>query len=336
MDEQNEKTHQRLSIADLEALCFDSLTRLQAQAHQAKPLARRIARAEAEGDQNAGMRYLLRCLEDLTLGRVDGAALPVLQHQNGVHLRCDIAHGFLPAAIDHALPRFLDVVDAQGAGFLGLCNGHSTAFMAQLAEDIAKRGFVALAMSTDYPCISLTPMAAPSLGRNPMALAVPEQQGQSILIFEQGQTLLTYEDVEHMIKQGKILPPDAALDDQGRTTQNPRAALDGSLLPLRGDYGFGLAVMVELYVLAILGAGASAQIAERSDPSDGPMRIGHCLLALKPQSYGQGGALDQFIQRLVTEAPEQLHALRRRQRFETALAEGVLVPQALLERIIAA
>ncbi len=336
MDEQNEKTYQRLSIADLEALCFDSLTRLQAQAHQAKPLAKRIARAEAEGDQRAGMRYLLQCLEDLTLARVDGAARPVTEPRNGVHLRCDIANGFLPAAIDHALPRFLDILAAEGAGLLGLRNGHSTAFMAQLAEEIAKRGFMAVAMSTDHPCISLTPTAPPSLGRNPMALAVPDQQGQSILIFEQGQTLLSYDDVEHHIARGALLPPDAALDDHGRATQNPRAALDGSLLPVHGSYGFGLAVMVELCVLSILGTGASAEIADRGDPSGGPMRIGHCLLALKPQSYGSGGALEHFTKRLVMEAPEQLHALMRKQRFETALTEGVLVPQALLERIIAA
>ena len=72
MNEQQDENNQRLSLADLEALSFDSLSRLSAKTHQAKPLARRIARAEAEGRARAGLRYLLHCLEDLALGRCDG------------------------------------------------------------------------------------------------------------------------------------------------------------------------------------------------------------------------------------------------------------------------
>jgi LDH2 family malate/lactate/ureidoglycolate dehydrogenase len=72
MNEQQDENNQRLSLADLEALSFDSLSRLLAKTHQAKPLARRIARAEAEGRARAGLRYLLHCLEDLALGRCDG------------------------------------------------------------------------------------------------------------------------------------------------------------------------------------------------------------------------------------------------------------------------
>ncbi|MGB1024071.1 MAG: hypothetical protein ACPGVQ_06200, partial [Paracoccaceae bacterium] len=98
MNEQQDENNQRLSLADLEALSFDSLSRLSAKTHQAKPLARRIARAEAEGRARAGLRYLLHCLEDLALGRCDGGAMPKLQTRHGVRLHCDIANGFLPAA----------------------------------------------------------------------------------------------------------------------------------------------------------------------------------------------------------------------------------------------
>ncbi len=77
-------------------------------------------------------------------------------------------------------------------------------------------------------------------------------------------------------------------------------------------------------------------INDPDDPSSGPLRMGHCLFAIKPQSYGQVSALEQFTQALLADAPNRLQALSRRQKFETALTEGVAVPQALLERIIAA
>ena len=114
------------------------------------------------------------------------------------------------------------------------------------------------------------------------------------------------------------------------------AAIEGSILPVQDSYGFNIAVMVEILVLSLVGARASAIISDPDDPISGPLRMGHCLFAIKPQSYGQVSALEQFTQALLADAPNRLQALSRRQKFETALTEGVAVPQALLERIIAA
>ena len=130
MNEQQDENNQRLSLADLEALSFDSLSRLSAKTHQAKPLARRIARAEAEGRARAGLRYLLHCLEDLALGRCDGGTLPKLQPRQGMRLHCDIANGFLPTACDLALPEFLQIAEAEGAACLAFANGYSPGFSA--------------------------------------------------------------------------------------------------------------------------------------------------------------------------------------------------------------
>ena len=336
MNEQQNENNQRQSLADLEALSFDSLSRLSAKTHQAKPLARRIARAEAEGRARAGLRYLLHCLEDLALGRCDGGAMPKLQTRQGVWLHCDIANGFLPAAFDLALPEFLQIAEAEGTACLAFANGHSPGFLPQLAEDVARRGYVSLALSTDTACISTNPPLPPTLGDNPMALAVPDKRGQGVLIFEQGQAAISRDTVFDHIKSGTTLPPHIALDDHGRATQNPRAAIEGSILPVQDSYGFNIAVMVEILVLSLVGAGASAMIGDPDDPSSGPLRMGHCLFAIKPQSYGQVSALEQFTQALLADAPNRLQALSRRQKFETALTEGVAVPQALLERIIAA
>ena len=140
MNEQQDENNQRLSLADLEALSFDSLSRLSAKTHKTKPLARRIARAEAEGRARAGLRYLLHCLEDLALGRCDGGAMPKLQTRHGVRLHCDIANGFLPAAFDLALPEFLQIAEAEGTACLAFANGHSPGFLPQTAEDVARRG----------------------------------------------------------------------------------------------------------------------------------------------------------------------------------------------------
>lgn len=255
MNEHQDENNQRLSLADLEALSFDSLSRLPAKTHQAKPLARRIARAEAEGCARAGLRYLLHCLEDLTLGRCDGGAMPKLQPRQDVRLHCDIANGFLPTAFDLALPEFLQIAEAEGTACLTFANGHSPGFLLQMAKDVARRGYVSLALSTDTACISTNPPLPPTLGDNPMALAVPDKRGQGVLIFEQGQAAILRDTVFDHIKSGTTLPPHLAHDDHGRATQNPRAAIEGSILPVQGSYGFNIAVMVEILVLSLVGAG---------------------------------------------------------------------------------
>jgi len=50
------------------------------------------------------------------------------------------------------------------------------------------------------------------------------------------------------------LPDGWALDAQGRPTNDPQAALDGSLLPVGGYKGYGLSIIVELLTAALSGA----------------------------------------------------------------------------------
>jgi LDH2 family malate/lactate/ureidoglycolate dehydrogenase len=75
-----------------------------------------------------------------------------------------------------------------------------------------------------------------------------------VLIFEEGQAAILRDTVFDHIQSGTTLPPNLALHGHGRATQNSRAAIDGSMLPVLGSHGFNSAVMVEILVLILVGA----------------------------------------------------------------------------------
>ncbi|RAD84531.1 oxidoreductase, partial [Burkholderia multivorans] len=60
-------------------------------------------------------------------------------------------------------------------------------------------------------------------------------------------------DIELHAKQGKPIPPEWAIDAQGRPTTDPQAALQGAMRTFGGHKGSALAAMVELLGGALIG-----------------------------------------------------------------------------------
>ena len=60
-------------------------------------------------------------------------------------------------------------------------------------------------------------------------------------------------------REGRDIPEGWALDSQGRPTTDAKEALDGSLLPMGGHKGIGIAMMVECLAGALAATAASLE-----------------------------------------------------------------------------
>jgi (2R)-3-sulfolactate dehydrogenase (NADP+) len=139
-------------------------------------------------------------------------------------------------------------------------------------------------------------------------------------------------------KEGKSIPLGWALDKDGNPTTDPKAGLEGSMLPVGGAKGAMLALIVELLVTALTGAAIGFEATSFFVDKGNRPRLGQAFLVIDPGALSGRAVYDERIETLIaamTEDPavrlpgERRHALAAR-----AAKEGVGIPAALHRQLI--
>ena len=105
------------------------------------------------------------------------------------------------------------------------------------------------------------------VGTNPWAMAVPSgDAGDAMpIILDMALTTAGKGMMRWLLRDGKKMPTNWAITADGRTTDDPAAAMDGTLLPM-GEYkGYGLSLITDV-LTGVLGGGGYGTI-PYSDPA---------------------------------------------------------------------
>ncbi len=91
--------------------------------------------------------------------------------------------------------------------------------------------------------------------------------------------------------RGEAIPEGWGLDPEGRPTRDPGAALKGTLLPIGGYKGYGLALVVDLLTGVLVGTGFGTAVASPRE-HERPQNVGQLFAAL---DVGRIRTLEQFL-----------------------------------------
>lgn len=277
-----------VSRAEAEALAEAALTAHGAAPANARPTARAMCLAEAEGNPVCGLYYLPHFCAQLAAGKIDGKAVPVVRAEGGV-VRVDAATGFAHPAYDAGLPALMQAVAEQGLAAMSIGNSGNALALGHFVRPLAGRGLVGLAMS-NAPASVAPPGAVRRLfGTNPLPWAAPRDVAPPIVV-DQSLSAVTRTAVVMREAAGQALEPGWAQDAGGRPTLDAAEALAGSLLPAGGQKGANMALLVEVLSAALSGARLSPEASSLGDTEGGPPRLGQFVLALDPARFGEGFA----------------------------------------------
>jgi LDH2 family malate/lactate/ureidoglycolate dehydrogenase len=92
--------------------------------------------------------------------------------------------------------------------------------------------------------------------------------------------------IRRALDRGESIPDTWATDIDGRATSDPRAALDGILLPIGGYKGYGLALMVDLFAGLLSGAAYLTHVKSWVDEPDQPQDLGHVFILIDTAKLG--------------------------------------------------
>jgi LDH2 family malate/lactate/ureidoglycolate dehydrogenase len=149
----------------------------------------------------------------------------------------------------------LAVAKATATGIGAVFVRHSTHFGA--AGVHARRALdercIGIAMSNAGPEMAPWGGTTPVLGTNPWALAVPTG-AEMPLVLDMALTTSGKGMMMWLAREMRAMPLDWAITRAGLTTEDPNAALDGTLLPIGGAKGYGLSMMTDILTGVLTGA----------------------------------------------------------------------------------
>jgi len=326
----------RITLEELRGLVAAALQRAGANPQMAASTAAALVLAEAQGIGSHGLSRVAQYATHLRNGRVDGAAQPVLQREHGAAAVIDAGDGLAFPACALAVAQGIARAEAHGVAFIGVVRSHHAGVLADHLREVARAGMVGLAFANSPAAMPAAGGKHAIFGTNPVA-AIFARKDADPLIIDLSLSEVARGKVMLAVKAGQPIPEGWALDRDGKATTDPKAALEGSMLPFgaaSSTKGAMLALVVELLVTALIGAQFGFEASSFFVDEGNRPRIGQAFLVIDPGALAGREAYLDRIERLVREMLAddgvRLPGARREALRRKAEAEGIDVPDALL------
>lgn len=215
-----------------------------------------ILDGDLRGVPTHGMAQLPTYLSLLDQGVTNSIPTIRIEGKGGL-LRVEADRGLGQVVVVRTLEALKTHVRDQGMAGAAIANAGHLGGLGYFARLAAEAGLVSLIMQNGPPLMGLPGSKARAIGNNPLAFGAPVPGGPP-LVFDIATSQAAYGKIMQAHKAGvENLPPDWALDSEGRPTTDPATALSGILMPAGGAKGIGLAMMVEVLAGSLSGTHAA-------------------------------------------------------------------------------
>jgi LDH2 family malate/lactate/ureidoglycolate dehydrogenase len=205
-----------------------------------------------------------------------------------------------------------------GIGFIGVRNSNNFGAAALLAMEATANNMIGIVISNTSPAMAPWGGMDMVLGTNPLAVAVPRETSCPIVL-DIATTVVARDKINLMAKEGKKIPFGWALDKDGNRTDDPKKAMEGSMLPFGEHKGYGLALVIDILAGVLTGSGFGTQVKMLYDLS-GKSNVGHIVVAINISGFME---LELFWQRLA-ELESQLKSSKLAPGYNEILMPGEL------------
>lgn len=297
----NEKTISHEKLTGFAAACLE---KLGLAAPDARLVAETLVAANLRGVDSHGIVRLPHYATRLRNGTVK--ARPEIRVSrtgpSAAVVEGDAGMGQLVAA--RAMQEAIALAKESGVGAVAARNSSHCGACAWFVEMAVKAGMIGIAL-THTDSIMVPPgMKSIFLGSNPIAFGAPGGTEPPIII-DMSTTHAAWGKVIVARQEGKPIPPDWALDSDGKPTTDATRAV--GLAPTGGHKGFALALMIEVLCAQLTGSPFGPHVTKMYGELEKPRRLGHFMLALDVGRFtdatGFRAQIDALAQEIRTQAP---------------------------------
>jgi LDH2 family malate/lactate/ureidoglycolate dehydrogenase len=285
-----------LSIADAEQFISGALQAEKVPASDANIIASLMVQSDLVGADGHGIFRLPAYLKRIRAGGVNLHPDIHIEREQGATalINGDNALGHL--VMNRAVDLAIEKVKQHSVCWIGSHYGNHSGAASVYVRKLAEQGYIGIYMAVGN-ANHMAPWGGIDLllSTNPIAIAVPAGDGPTVLL-DIATTVAAYGKVKVAAQKGESIPNDWMIDRQGKPITDPKKSAEGSLLPIGGYKGYGLAVMIGLLAGALNNAAVGKGTIDFNAHHDLVTNTGQTIIAVDPSAFGN---TEEFINRVI-------------------------------------
>jgi len=289
----------RVQAAALEAFIRRALVAAALPEADAARVATLMTRADLVGADNHGVFRLPQYVERIHKGGMNvKPSIRVVRESPGMAL-VDGDNGMGHLVMDFATRVAMDKAATSGVAWVGVRSSNHAGPAALYAAMPLERDMIGL-----YIAVGNANHMAPwggtelLLSTNPIAVAVPALEEPPIVL-DMATSVAAYGKVKGAASRGEVMPEGWMIDREGRPLTDPQRAGEGSLLPIGGPKGYGLALVFSLLAGVLNGAAVGRDTIDFNADQVSPTNTGHLIVAISVAAFGDVAAFKRSVDRVI-------------------------------------
>lgn len=287
---------QYLSISDAENFIAQALVSAQVPAADAKLVGQLMVKSDLVGADGHGIFRLPAYLKRIRAGGVNLNPNIRIEREKGATALINGDNGLGHLVMSKAVEVAIQKVKEHSVCWVGSHYGNHSGAASVYVRKLAEQGYIGIYMAVGN-ANHMAPWGGIDLllSTNPIAIAVPAGDHPMVLL-DIATTVAAYGKVKLAAQKGETMPDDWMIDRQGQPITDPKRSGEGSLLPIGGYKGYGLAVMIGLLAGALNKAAVGKGTIDFNAHHDLITNTGQTIIAVDPSAFGDR---EEFIQRVI-------------------------------------
>lgn len=321
--------------------CKRILVKVGVPQDQARVIAEAIVEADLRGVGSHGVLRLPAYVHRVQAGLMTADTQLRVVRERGATVLLDAQGGFGQVAGVYAMNRAIERARQYGVGVAAVRNANHFGIAAYYTMMALPHRMIGIAATNAAPSMAAWGGTTPVLGTNPISVAIPTGQEVDIVL-DMAASIVARGKIRSAGAKGERIPLGWALDAEGRPTEDPEAALKGTLLPIGGPKGYGLALVVDVLAGVLTGSDYSVYLTSVHDLSR-RASVGFVMQALDIAAFGDWAEYEKDMQSLISQIrnspraqgveriflPGEIEWLKRREYRQS----GVPVPIGVLKEL---
>ena len=255
------------------------LTTLGVPKDDAQLVSDSLVTADLWGHPSHGMLRLAWYVARLRSGVMAAVTSPETVVDAGAIAVLDGREGIGQVVTDRACRQAVERAAAHGVGVVAVRNSNHFGTAAYWTRRMADAGCVGILTTNGRPAMAPWGGREKTVGANPWSIATPGGSHGPVVL-DIANTGVARGKIYAALQRGEPIPESWAIDAEGAPTTDPRAAIEGILLPMAGHKGYGISFMMDVLSGVLTGSSYATGVAGPYVP-DRRSGCGHLVLALR-------------------------------------------------------
>ena len=254
------------------------LQTLGAEDKEARLVARALVQADMRGIHTHGCAYVPLIAERCAHGLFNIPTKTKLITDEGAITHIDGNNGLGQVAAVEAMQISIHKARSHGVSLALIRNTNNIGFLSYYTLMAAAEGMIGVCATNAAVSVAPWGGAEPFFGTNPLSIAAPVANGAPIVL-DMSASVVARGKIRHALRLNENIPAGWALDETGSPTTDPAEALKGTLLPIAGHKGSGLALFIDLMCGLLSGSKYGRDLLTFHKPI-GPTGVGAMFMAV--------------------------------------------------------